>query len=137
MPNLITSRDEQRYSSVADGSGRLEDGRFGSISGHNLFHDAWITPESLAGSLKRDVMTPHHPQYYMASKDSDIAPTDFDDPNPVAYLSVAGAFRVVVSCDVEGDDGGKWANLALKLVCEALDRWGVGGKTSSGYGRLG
>jgi CRISPR-associated protein Cmr6 len=33
-------------------------------SGHIIFHDAWIDPESLVDSLKPDVMTPHHGDYY-------------------------------------------------------------------------
>lgn len=33
-------------------------------SGHIIFHDAWITPETLMDSLQPDVMTPHHGDYY-------------------------------------------------------------------------
>ncbi len=108
-------------------------------SGHITFHDAWITPESLIApnqGLVLDVMTPHHGLYYMAGPDDNAAPTDFDDPNPVSFLSVAGAFRVAVSCDVPGEVGDKWARLALKLLTEALGSWGIGGKTNAGYGRL-
>lgn len=109
-------------------------------SGHIVFHDAWITPESLDApnqGLILDVMTPHHSKYYMAgNNDNQAAPTDFDDPIPVAFLSVAGKFRVAVSCDVPGESGQKWAQLALQLLTEALAHWGVGGKTNSGYGRL-
>ncbi|MCX7806131.1 MAG: hypothetical protein N3A38_13205, partial [Planctomycetota bacterium] len=65
-----------------------------------------------------------------------IPPTDFDDPNPVTYLSVTGSFLVCVSPDSPGEQGKKWAALALQLLCEALENWGVGGKTSSGYGRM-
>ena len=34
-------------------------------SGHIIFHDAWITPETMAKSLQPDVMTPHH-RYYLS-----------------------------------------------------------------------
>lgn len=109
-------------------------------AGHLLFHDAWITPESLARQdegLVLDVMTPHHGDYYMADEqDQDKAPRDFDDPVPVAFLSVAGTFRVAVSCDVESSEGERWAQLGLRLVTEALASWGVGGKSNAGYGRL-
>ena len=116
-------------------------------AGHILFHDAWITPNSLkAGGpsgLVLDVMTPHHGDYYGGKtyqggeKERElIPPTDFDDPNPVTFLSVTGSFLVAVSCDDSSDEGKKWADLALKLVCAALQDWGIGGKTSSGYGRL-
>jgi CRISPR/Cas system CMR subunit Cmr6 (Cas7 group RAMP superfamily) len=40
-------------------------------SGFLVFHDAWITPESLAREgLLVDVMTPHHSRYYMASDET-------------------------------------------------------------------
>ena len=116
-------------------------------SGHIIFHDAWITPESLRSDgrtgLVLDVMTPHHGDYYSDkifeagdNRGKLIPPTDFDDPNPVTFLSVAGAFHIAVSCDVPGEAGDHWAKLALDLLKEALHEWGVGGKTSSGYGRL-
>lgn len=103
-------------------------------SGHIIFHDAWITPESLVDSLKPDVMTPHHSDYY--SNKNGAAPTDRDDPKPIIFLSIAGSFHVVVSCDVESDDGKKWADLAFRILTEALREWGIGGKTNAGYGRL-
>ncbi len=106
-------------------------------AGHARFEDGWILPESLATALQRDVMTPHHGDYYMAdAADDKTAPTDFDDPIPVAYLSVKGHFRVVVEWDAEQNAAG-WAALVLGLVTEALKNWGFGGKTSSGYGRMG
>jgi CRISPR-associated protein Cmr6 len=101
-------------------------------SGHIIFHDAWITPETMTNSLQLDVMTPHHGDYYSG----EAAPTDFDDPNPVTFISVVGAFHVAVSCDVPGEEGQKWANLALDLLSDALREWGIGGKTNAGYGRL-
>ncbi len=103
-------------------------------SGHIIFHDAWITPESLADSLKPDVMTPHHGDYY--SKKDGAAPTDFDDPNPITFLSIAGIFHVAVSCDVPNEEGEKWAKLIFKMLTEALKEWGIGGKTNAGYGRM-
>jgi CRISPR-associated protein Cmr6 len=107
-----------------------------SVAGHAQFEDGWILPESLSTCLHEDVMTPHHGDYYMADAgDTATAPTDFDDPNPVTYLSVMGAFRVVVEWDaLENSEG--WCRLVLGLLVEAMCAWGVGGKTSSGYGRL-
>ena len=108
-------------------------------SGHIIFHDAWIDPASLIGQpdsgLVLDVMTPHHGDYYSDPTDT-VAPTDFDDPTPITFLSVTGKFHIAVSCDVAGEEGQKWAMLAFDLLTEALREWGVGGKTSSGYGRL-
>ena len=116
-------------------------------SGHITFHDAWIIPDSIradgTSGLVLDVMTPHHSDYYSdktyesgAKKGDLIPPTDFDGPTPITFLSVAGAFHIAVSCDVLGEAGGHWAKLAFDLLKEALREWGVGGKTSSGYGRL-
>ena len=108
-------------------------------SGHIIFHDAWIDPVSLTGQpdsgLVLDVMTPHHGDYYSDRTDT-VAPTDFDDPTPITFLSVTGKFHIAVSCDVAGEEGQKWTKLAFDLLTEALREWGVGGKTSSGYGRL-
>lgn len=103
-------------------------------SGHIIFHDSWITPDSLVGSLKLDVMTPHHTEYY-SNKDG-AAPSDFDDPTPITFLSIEGRFHIVISCDVQNEDGKKWTKLAFKILTKALEEWGIGGKTSSGYGRL-
>ena len=93
-------------------------------SGHFIFHDAWITPETMKRSLRRDVMTPHHMEYYSGEDKGQAAPTDFDDPNPVTFLSVAGTFHVAVSCDVPGAEGDKWADLAFRLLTDALREWG-------------
>ncbi|MGB9618950.1 MAG: type III-B CRISPR module RAMP protein Cmr6 [Armatimonadota bacterium] len=108
---------------------------FGDIedAGHIVFHDAWVEPDSLLKSLQLDVMTPHHTQYNI---DGSAPPSDLDDPIPVPFLSVCGKFRIVVECDVGNTEGQKWADLALAILTEALKHWGVGGKTSSGYGRF-
>ena len=127
--------------------------------GDVIFHDAWILPPSLTGPSDRtglvaptratgskahltepsngtglvaDVMTPHHGDYYM--KENPPAPSDFDAPNPVRFLSVAGQFLVAVSVRPGVDSG--WAGLAMDILVSALKDWGVGGKTGAGYGRL-
>jgi len=114
--------------------GRYHTLMFGATqdAGHITFHDAWIEPPSLATALVPDTLTPHHAEYYTKGK----APTDFDDPMPVPFLSIRGMFYLAVECDGEGEESRKWAELALSLVKEALQNWGVGGKTNSGYGRM-
>lgn len=106
------------------------------------FHDAWITPNSLdAGALVRDIMTPHHPNWQVEGVEG-TAPTDFDSPIPVPCLSVSGGFRFVVSWSgaaagpADGADEKKWLALVGELIKEAVSDWGIGGKTSSGYGRM-
>lgn len=106
-------------------------------SGHIIFQDAWIRPDSLIApnqGLVLDVMTPHHSEYYMAKDET--APTDFDSPTPLLFLSVAGTFHIAVSCDVTDANGKAWELRALHLLTQALATWGVGGKTNVGYGRM-
>ena len=142
-----TAKDGEEFRREIEIEGKNRAGRyyttlFGTTedAGHIHFHDAWILPESLSGDPARglvlDVMTPHHGDYYMAQPESAPAPTDFDDPNPVTFLSVAGSFRVVVACDATDAAGKQWAERAMQLLADALANWGVGGKTNSGYGRL-
>lgn len=117
-----------RYHSLLFGT--TEDG------GVVTFHDAWILPQSLSGALRLDVMTPHHPKW----QTNEAPPTDFDSPVPVSFLSVAGVFDVSLSwsgpAGASPVQAGAWTELAMQILLEALDDWGVGGKTSSGYGRL-
>lgn len=101
-------------------------------AGYFTFHDAWIIPDCLEDSLKDDVMTPHHSDYYSEKG----APTDFDDPIPIIFLSVAGTFNITISCDADGEEAEKWNNLVFDLLSEALAEWGIGAKTNSGYGIL-
>ena len=101
------------------------------------FHDAWLTPASLGdGALRLDVMTPHHPKWQI----NEAPPTDFDNPVPVSFLSVAGTFEVRLSWSgpaaIPSDQAESWTSVTMTIVEEALAEWGVGGKTSSGYGRL-
>ena len=80
-----------------------------------------------------DVMTPHHPKWL----DGEKPPTDFDSPVPVPFVSVRGKFRVAVSWHGPmSEKAACWTELGFDLLTEALREWGVGGKTSSGYGRL-
>jgi len=106
--------------------------------GHITFHDAWIEPSSLSHGLTEDVMTPHHSDYYGGKKENGdvLPPSDFDDPIPVTFLAVTGKFRIIVKCDDLSEAGKKWEQLAMRLLVDALKNWGIGGKTSSDYGKL-
>jgi len=110
-------------------TGRHYQTMFGTTddSGFVIFDDAWICPGEKG--LVPDVITPHHRDYYSGKPGA--APSDFDDPNPVSFLSVVGKFRAAVSCQNKD-----WADFTLKLLKAALKEWGIGGKTSSGYGRM-
>jgi CRISPR-associated protein Cmr6 len=56
--------------------------------------------------------------------------TDYADPIPVPFLTVSpgATFRFAVSGPKD------WSRLAACLLKDALTEWGIGGKTSSGYG---
>ncbi len=112
---------------------------FGDTAGAAFFDyfDAWYVPGSAAasgklkGPLRPDVITVHHQDYYGKSGANPNGPWDFDDPNPNPFLSATGRYLVAV----RGPDQ-LWAKFALDLLEKALGDWGVGAKTSSGYGRL-
>jgi len=91
-------------------------------SGCITFHDAWLVPDTTE-PLRMDVMTPHHPEWL----DGSVAPTDFDSPTPVSFLSVTGKFRVAVAWHgPEHAEAKRWTELALSLLKQALAEWGVG-----------
>jgi len=52
--------------------------------------------------------------------DGEAAPTDFDDPNPVTFLSVGGTFRFVVEC-LDAGAGGRQDELGIRGI-----RWPPG-----------
>lgn len=132
------SDDEDEAGGEADARS-YHDRLFGTLerSGVIHVHDAWLTPDSLdAGALRLDVMTPHHPKW----QTGDAPPTDFDSPVPVSFLSVSGTFELRLSwCGPRGtprDRAAEWTALAMTLLTEALADRGIGGKTTSGHGRL-
>ncbi|GIW88028.1 MAG: type III-B CRISPR module RAMP protein Cmr6 [Isosphaeraceae bacterium] len=135
-----TEQEEEAYSAYLKGQGPTPAENyhrvfFGSTddSGCVVFHDAWYVPDSSPQPLVLDVMTPHHPQWL----DGSAPPTDFDSPIPVPFLSVTGTFRVAVSWNGPSHPHAHcWTEGALSLLKKALADWGIGGKTSSGYGRL-
>ncbi|MCL6569495.1 MAG: hypothetical protein K6T35_11630 [Meiothermus silvanus] len=49
-----------------------------------VYWDGWMHHDS-SQPFQIDVITVHHPDYY--STRGQVWPTDFDDPNPVAFLS--------------------------------------------------
>lgn len=114
-------------------------------AGYVIFHDALYVPGSgptgFAGRpLHADVITVHHKDYYgnKCMKDAEgnetlIAPADWDDPNPVPFLSATGDYLVAVSA-ISGCD--EWIKRTWEILKRALREEGIGAKTSSGYGRL-
>jgi len=104
--------------------GRLEE------AGFVTFHDAlWIPDENDPRlPLDLDVMTVHHPDYYGGGQ---VLPTDWDDPNPIPFLSARGSYLLALT----GPPG--WIEKALDVLIGALSHDGLGAKTAAGYGRMG
>ena len=103
-------------------------------AGFIYFYDAWITPETAHKAFINDVMTPHHAKYYSGEEER---ATDFDDPNPVTFLSLNGTFKVWLACEEPNEiKRSEWLKFVYDLISKALETYGAGGKTRSGYGRM-
>lgn len=109
----------------------------GAAAGQIVFHDALWDPASLGtgtagkGYLAIDVLTVHQKTYY---DKRNSWPSDYDDPNPVAFLSVPPGQKFLVALTAVGEEGERWLDTAARILVEALETWGVGGKTGAGYG---
>jgi len=102
----------------------------GAAAGLVTFHDALYVPDSAAGNtpFAVDVLTVHQKSYYDSTGRN--APNDYDSPNPVAFLTVRPKCRFLLVLSGPGE----WTDLAARLLADALENWGVGGKTAAGYG---
>lgn len=104
----------------------------GASAGLVTFHDALYVPTGRGDDrpFAVDVLTVHQKGYYDSSGGS--WPNDYDSTNPVVFLTVRPGVRLLFALSGPAD----WTELAERLLCDALEKWGVGGKTSAGYGRL-
>jgi CRISPR-associated protein Cmr6 len=103
-------------------------------AGYVTFLDALYWPGSgyLQQALHPDIMTVHHQNYYQGTNQ---IPADSDDPNPVPFLSATGTYLLaLVAPDFQQPT--RWIDLTFQILAEALDKLGIGAKTSSGYGRM-
>lgn len=96
-------------------------------AGIAIFYDALPLPGSF--TIYNDVMTVHHPDYYQGKVSP---PADWDSPTPIPFPSVNGRFLIAI----HAPSAPEWAEPAMSLLKIALAERGVGGKTSSGYGRF-
>lgn len=105
----------------------------GATAGLVTFHDALYVPGMGAEGdrpFATDVLTAHQARYYQGA--GKHLPNDYDAPRPVAFLTVRPRVRFLFA--LSGPDG--WTELAERMLRDALEQWGVGGKTSASYGRL-
>lgn len=101
-------------------------------AGYITFHDALYVPGSGVNGqvLHADIMTVHHRDYYGSG---DKPPADWDEPNPVSFLSATGKYLIAVSAPKGCEE---WRQAAFDILKLALAEEGLGAKTSSGYGRM-
>jgi CRISPR-associated protein Cmr6 len=92
-------------------------------AGNVVFYDALPTKKI---NLRMDVMTPHHSDYYSKGK----VPTDMEKPIPIEFLTIENTnFTFFLSSKEE-----QLLNKSVTWVKEALQNYGIGAKTSVGYG---
>lgn len=111
-----------------DGSNPLE---LGACRGKVVFEDALWVPEQDKIPLARDILTVHQKSYYRSA----ILPNDYDEPQPIAFLTVRPGARFLIALSGPADEKPLLLR-ARRYLEEALEEWGVGGKTAAGYGRL-
>ncbi|NFC30380.1 type III-B CRISPR module RAMP protein Cmr6, partial [Clostridium botulinum] len=125
-----------------------------SVQGNVIFMDSF----SNNYSIKRDIMTPHHKDYYSSKEEQILLPLDSDDPTPIQFLVMKknGATKLnfeinlaidkSISNDIIRENESinnaileKYKNktiyeFILENLIDALKFYGVGAKTSVGYG---
>ena len=92
----------------------------------SVFDALWV-PGSSRTPLSLDVLTVHHPDYYGGTG----APTDFDQPTPVNFITGRGKFLFALQAP-----NAEWKEYVRKLLEFTLRFRGVGAKKSAGYGRF-
>lgn len=96
-----------------------------------VYWDGWLDPTS-SQPFQKDVITVHHQDYY-SSKGKNW-PTDFDDPNPVAFLSVKPGVKFWIPINCPAENAEDWPYQAAEMLRWGLENLGLGGKTNAGYG---
>ena len=103
-------------------------------TGYITFFDALYIPGTgfKQKALYPDVIAVHHQKYY---QDSNNPPADWDDPNPVPFLTATGSYLIALAGS-ELQEQEAWIEKTFAILRHALAEMGIGAKTSSGYGRL-
>lgn len=104
-------------------------------AGTVIFFDAM--PVNGQAQYEVDIMNPHYPDYYRSLESKNVIPPANDQPpNPVMFLTVAHTTFAFALAPRDPNDE-QHRNDAKKVrtwLREALQKYGVGGKTSAGYG---
>ena len=77
-------------------------------------------------SLKIDIMNPHYPKYYSG----ELPPADYQNPVPIKFLTVEDTkFQFYLASKDKN-----LLNKTSQLLLQAIKNYGIGAKTSLGYG---
>lgn len=130
--NYVTSEIAEHTSKSSDEDDPTIQRIFGSPhqSGTVTFFDA--LPMEGKARLSLDIINVHYPDYYSRAR----VPTNDQRPNPVLFLSVTDttfAFALAPR-DPQKEEQQSDVHTAIQWLQEALQDYGVGGKTSAGYG---
>jgi len=120
----------------------LEDDGFRKIFGSQeekgkvIFFDAFPTATP---KIKPDITNVHYPDYY---NDKKLPPADYQNPNPIPFLTVEKTeFEFLIGIKDKdnkpietGELKGEPLKTAKGWLEEALKNYGIGAKTSVGYG---
>ncbi len=128
----VTGEVEENKSDNIDNDNEEIKRIFGSQehAGTVIFYDAM--PLNGMTNFVLDIMNPHYPEYYAGNK----PPTNDQNPIPVTFLTVT---NTTFTFALAPRDAGKEQHVKdveqVKMwLQEALQKYGVGGKTSAGYG---
>lgn len=135
LKGLAASYAHQRLGPVWQRGSEAHKALFGDTTsaGFITFFDALYIPDTghNGRALYPDVITVHHQRYYHG----DGPPTDRDQPIPVPFLSATGTYLVALSAP-DLDEPDDWLTQTFTILQHALRDFGIGAKTSSGYGRM-
>ena len=100
----------------------------------------WNAYPSGPAKLMMDILTPHHPTWYQEQR---TYPSDTDAPQPLPFVVISGNFTFALSLRETagalllkklGIDRHRVLAQAMDDLRSALEDWGIGAKTSAGYG---
>ena len=104
-------------------------------AGQVIFVDAVPTK---APTLEPDIMNNHYPEYYSNDGCAPTAPTPYQNPNPVYFLTLGrkSEFAFAIASRDRHSETERLVDLAAEWLHEGLSTLGVGAKTAAGYGYL-
>lgn len=115
---------DEQFRKLFGAGGNSELGQKGDL----VFFDAF--PEVNSSKVVYDVITPHYKDYY--NNEGKNPPTDDQNPNPLQFPIIKdGSFKIVIGQISQEKNELKEIETIIKL---AFERFGVGAKTSIGYG---